>query len=153
MVGPIIGGLFYNSLGYFATFSIFGLILVVNLMIAYLFCPDYLNISVEDKEAINHPEKVVNNVNFKTFLMNRRSNFAFISCIFVCISMSYNSAFLTDVLRHEKQIDPYYHGFVLSFPMLAYTISTVYVSKILKFFPRRIFILISLIMLALATFL
>ena len=46
MIGPIIGGFIYNSLGYFATFFIFGIILFVNLIIAYLFCPDYLNKSI-----------------------------------------------------------------------------------------------------------
>ncbi|CDW78446.1 major facilitator superfamily protein [Stylonychia lemnae] len=151
MVGPIVGGLLYNSFGYFSTFFIFGIILAANLMIAYLFCPDYLNKSIDETDQTMNP-KGCKEVSFKMFLVNRRANFAFIGCIFVCISMSYNSAFLTDVLRTEKNIDPYYHGFVLSFPMLTYTVSTIYVCKILKYFPRRIFIMISLIILATATF-
>jgi len=125
MIGPVIGALLYNSLGYFATFLILGIILFINLMITYFFCPDYFDKSIQETETIANPESVVKEVNFKTFLVNKRSNFAFISCVFVCISMSYNTAFLTDVLRHEKQIDPYYNGFVLSFGMLTYSISTI----------------------------
>jgi len=125
MIGPVIGALLYNSLGYFATFLILGIILFINLMITYFFCPDYFDKSIQETETIANPESVVKEVNFKTFLLNKRSNFAFISCAFVNISICYSSAFFTDVLKNEKQIDPYYHGFVLSFAMFTYTISSI----------------------------
>ena len=41
-------------------------------------------------------------ISFKMFLQNKRSMFAYLACVVVCISISYQSAFLTDVLRGEK---------------------------------------------------
>jgi len=47
MVGPVIGGVLYNAFGYFATFFIFGIILIINLIVAWLITPDSLNKSMD----------------------------------------------------------------------------------------------------------
>ena len=43
MTGPILGGFLYNSFGYFTSFSIFGLILTINLIVTIFITPGYLN--------------------------------------------------------------------------------------------------------------
>lgn len=82
------------------------------------------------------------------FLFNRRSLFAFVSCTVVCFFMSYQSAFLTDVLKKEKNIDPVWFGPILALPCIAYTISCILVNFIVGKFPRRLLVLVSFIMLA-----
>lgn len=54
MVGPVIGGFLYSAFGYFATFFIFGMVLLLNFIIALLITPDSLNKSIdEDSEETN----------------------------------------------------------------------------------------------------
>eukprot|EP00347_Sterkiella_histriomuscorum_P003211 403365165 len=149
MVGPVIGGFFYSAFGYFSTFFIFGIMLTLNFFIALLITPDTLNKSLEaDNEDVN--PKNTKKITFKMFLLNKRSMLAFLACIIVCISISYQSAFLTDVLRSEKNIPPSYNGFVLSLPMFTYTVSTVFVSSLSKRIPRRLFIFASFILLSIS---
>ena len=54
------------------------------------------------------------------------------------------------MLRHEKEIDPSYNGFVLSLPMFTYTVSTAFVSSLTSRFPRRLFIFASFLLLSIS---
>jgi hypothetical protein len=64
--------------------------------------------------------------------------------------MSYQSSFLTDVLRKEKHIPEVWNGPILAMPCLTYTISCILVDKATGLVPRRILILISFLMLAIS---
>ena len=151
MLGPVMGGPLYNSLGYFYSFCCFGGILLMSLLVATLITPGALNDSVgeestvEDSGPVEIGGKVVS---FRMFLTNRRAMFAFMSCLIVCFFMSYQSAFLTDVLRKEKDVPEAWNGLILALPCLTYTISCILVNFIVGRFPRRLLILISFLMLA-----
>jgi MFS family permease len=47
MVGPIFGGFLYNAFGYFNSFLIFGILLVINLIVTIFITPSYLNKSTD----------------------------------------------------------------------------------------------------------
>ena len=81
------------------------------------------------------------------FLVNKRSLFAFTSCLIVCFFMSYQSAFLADVLK-DKGFNSKGTGLVLALPCLTYTISCILVNFAVGRVPRRLLILISFLMLA-----
>ena len=81
------------------------------------------------------------------FVYNKRSFFAFFSCTAVAIFNSYNSSFLTQVLRDEKGIPESYNGWILALPCFTYAMSSFFVSMVMKYFPRRLFILISFMLL------
>jgi MFS family permease len=83
------------------------------------------------------------------FLLNRRAMFALISCLVVCFFMSYQSAFLTDVLS-DKGFDSKTSGLVLALPCLTYTISCILVNFVVGKVPRRVLILTSFLLLALS---
>jgi MFS family permease len=61
--------------------------------------------------------------------------------------MSYQSAFLTDVLS-DKGFDSKTSGLVLALPCLTYTISCILVNFIVGKVPRRLLILTSFFLLA-----
>ena len=75
--------------------------------------------------------------------------FALISCLIVCFFMSYQSAFLTDVLA-AKGFTSNTSGLVLALPCLTYTISCILVNFIVGKVPRRLLILTSFLLLALS---
>jgi len=75
--------------------------------------------------------------------------FALISCLVVCFFMSYQSAFLTDVLA-DKGFTSKTSGLVLALPCLTYTISCILVNFIVGKVPRRLLILTSFLLLALS---
>jgi len=87
-------------------------------------------------------------VSFSMFLSNKRAMFALTSCLIVCFFMSYQSAFLTDVLKNEKGIDEIWNGPILALPCLTYTISCILVNFVVGKFPRRLLILVSFLLLA-----
>lgn len=87
-------------------------------------------------------------MSFSLFLLNKRSLFAFASCSLVCFFMSYQSSFLTEVLRDEKGIPEIWNGPILALPMFFYTFSCILVNYAVGRVPRRILILISFLMLA-----
>jgi len=62
--------------------------------------------------------------------------------------MSYQSSFLTDVLRKEKHIPEFWNGPILAMPCLTYTISCILVDKATGKIPRRVLILVSFMLLA-----
>ena len=62
--------------------------------------------------------------------------------------MSYQSSFLTDVLRKEKHIPEVWNGPILAMPCLTYTISCILVDKATGRIPRRVLILVSFMLLA-----
>jgi len=73
--------------------------------------------------------------------------FALVSCLIVCFFMSYQSAFLTDVLA-DKGFDSKTSGLVLALPCLTYTISCILVNFVVGKVPRRLLILTSFFLLA-----
>lgn len=62
--------------------------------------------------------------------------------------MSYQSPFLTDVLRKEKHIPEIWNGPILAIPCITYTISCILVNYVVGKLARRVLILISFLMLA-----
>lgn len=95
MVGPVIGGFLYNAFDYFFTFFIFSMILVLNLVITVMITPDSLNndSTAEEENEENSlgssSNKIKREVNFKMFLSNKRTMLTYLSCVVVCISISY----------------------------------------------------------------
>lgn len=146
MLGPVIGGPLYEFLGYFGSFSVFGAMLLVSMTIALFITPSALNDSPEEEEE-SVPGEIASQVSFKMFLLNKRSLFALTSCMIVCFFMSYQSAFLTDVLA-SKGFTSKTSGLVLALPCLTYTISCIMVNFIVGKVPRRLLILVSFLMLA-----
>ena len=148
MLGPVIGGPLYDGLGYFFSFVAFAGLLAVSMIIALIITPGALNNSTEGDEENTQAEGTIEKeVTFKMFLVNRRSLFAFASCLIVCFFMSYQSAFLADVLK-DKGFDSKGTGLVLALPCLTYTISCIRVNFAIGRVPRRLLILISFLLLA-----
>ena len=87
-------------------------------------------------------------ISFKMFLTNKRALFAYISCTVVCFFMSYQSGFLTDVLKNEKGVPEQWNGPILALPALTYTMSCFLVNFVSGRFPRRLMILFSFLSLA-----
>jgi hypothetical protein len=67
--------------------------------------------------------------------------------------MSYYSPFLTEVLITEKGIPKNYTGFVVALPCLTYTLSCISINFVVKKIPRRVFVLLSFLMLGVSIFL
>ncbi len=88
MLGPVIGGPLYDAFGYFWSFAVFGLMLLVSMMIAMFITPSALNDSAEEDQDVV-PGELESQVSFKMFLLNKRSLFALTSCMIVCFFMSY----------------------------------------------------------------
>jgi hypothetical protein len=63
--------------------------------------------------------------------------------------MSYQTGFLTQVLRDEKKVPEAWNGPILAIPCITYTISCVLVNYITRI-PRRLLILLSFLLLALS---
>ena len=148
MVGPVIGGPLYDELGYFFSFVAFASLLAASMVIALIITPGALNNSTEEEETNTaNPKGIEKEVTFKMFLANKRSIFAFASCLIVCFFMSYQSAFLADVLK-AKGFKSKGTGLVLALPCLTYTISCILVNFAVGKVPRRLLILISFLMLA-----
>jgi MFS family permease len=152
MLGPVMGGPLYENLGYFESFCCFGGILLLSMTVALIITPSALNDSVGDESqgetSHNGPQDIPKEVSFKMFLTNRRAMFAFMSCLIVCFFMSYQSAFLTDVLRKEKGVPEAWNGAILALPCLTYTISCILVNLLVGKLPRRLLILVSFLLLA-----
>ena len=78
--------------------------------------------------------------------------FSMVSCCIVCFFMSYQSSFLTDVLRKEKIIDELWSGPILALPLATCFIGCILVNKASEITPRRLLILVSFIVLGLSMF-
>jgi predicted MFS family arabinose efflux permease len=98
-------------------------------------------------------EKPKIQVKYSWFIFNRRSMFAFFSCTVICIMYQFPSSFVTIVLKEEKHIDPKYHGVILAVPALFYVISSTITGYITEKMPRRIFVLLSFVLMTIALFL
>jgi hypothetical protein len=67
--------------------------------------------------------------------------------------MSYQSSFLTDVLRKEKNIDEIWNGPILALPLATCFIACILVNSAAAKCPRRVIILVSFLVLAGSMFL
>ncbi len=109
MLGPVIGGPLYVSLGYFGSFMVFAGIVLVSMLIAIFITPGVLNNKVgEDGEEGEEVPILTNSgkqVSFKMFLTNKRAMIALVSVTVVCFFMSYQAAFLTNVLKDNFDMD------------------------------------------------
>lgn len=147
MLGPVLGGPLYSAFGYFESFAIFAALLLLSMLVVFIITPGALNQSAQE-ETPQEDTDTAKKVSFSLFLLNKRSLFAFASCSLVCFFMSYQSSFLTEVLRVEKGIPEIWNGPILALPCLTYTISCILVNYAVGRVPRRILILISFLMLA-----
>jgi len=89
MFGPVFGAFLYSAFGYFFTFFAFGLIILLNLVVTYQVTPESLNHTEYAEEKIDDDKKPPKPVSFNMFLQNKRSMYAFVACVVVCISISY----------------------------------------------------------------
>ena len=147
MIGPVIGGFIYAFVDFFWTFAIFGVILAFSMLITVAITPNALNQRMEEEGQRMAEGTETKKVSYSLFLLNKRAMFAFFSCGLVSLFTNYQSAFLTDVLSHEKHVPEIYNGFILALPCLTFTISCICVNLIITKLPRRIFILLSFLML------
>ena len=148
MLGPVLGGPLYTLFGYFESFAIFGGLLGISFITALIITPKSLNESIYDEATPGQSKEGDKKVSFSMFLLNKRALFALVSCLFVCFFMSYQSPFLTDVLRKEKHIPEVWNGPILALPCLTYTISCILVNYFVGKVPRRLLVLLSFLILA-----
>jgi MFS family permease len=66
--------------------------------------------------------------------------------------MSYQSSFLTDVLRKEKNISEMWNGLILALPLSTCFIGCILVNPAAELISRRILILVSFILLGFSMF-
>lgn len=100
MMGPVIGGPLYQYMGYFWSFNVFAAIMAISFLVSLVITPSNLNQSVPEQ---NHDNQVKDKkASFQVFLLNKRAMFSMFSVGIICFFMSYQSSFLTDVLRKEK---------------------------------------------------
>lgn len=152
MMGPVIGSFMYAFLGYMGTFFAFTIILLLNCVLVSFTLPSSLNASPEEpEEEIGEDGEVQERkkITYRMFLTNRRSLFAYLSCAMIGIFTSYNSSFLSLVLE-QFGFDGSSTGYVMAIPMLTYTLSSVVVTYLVKYIPRRLFIFISFVITALS---
>lgn len=159
MLGPVIGGLVNGYFGYFVTFMVFTVMLVFNLILVIFMLPNKLNIKAVHKPKELKPEdqarltRAVSTITYSIFIFNRRSIFSFISCSAVCFFISFESSFFTVVLLDHFEINIDYHGYILAIPALAYVVSAILVNYALDIWPRRVFMLMTFIMVSISLFL
>lgn len=79
------------------------------------------------------------------FLNNRRSIFSYISCTVICLFVAFKSSFLTPVLEHNFGIEQFWHGWILAIPAICYVFSAAVVGYIIDYAPRRIFLLVTFV--------
>ena len=79
--------------------------------------------------------------------------FSMMSCCIVCFFMSYQSPFLTDVLRKEKNIAEIWSGPILALPLGTCFVGCILVNKAAEKVSRRLLILLSFVVLGLSMFL
>lgn len=146
MMGPVIGGPLYFSLGYFKSFCVFAAIMAISFIVSLVITPGNLNQSVPEH---NHGNQVKDKkASFQVFLLNKRAMFSMFSVGIICFFMSYQSSFLTDVLRKEKGIPEVWNGAILALPCLTCTISCILVNYFTGRVPRRIIIFVAFVVLA-----
>jgi MFS family permease len=85
MMGPVIGGPLYQTLGYFWSFNVFAAIMAVSLIVSLVITPSILNKGVPENTNQVKDKKA----SFKVFLLNKRAMFSLVSCGIVCFFMSY----------------------------------------------------------------
>jgi len=153
MIGPVFSGFLYEWIGYFLTFLVFSMVLVISGILTLFFAPSSLNKSTIIEEGSQMDERIKKKISYLKILTNRRAVLAYISCSVICIFMSFAAAFLTEVLSGEKGIPTVYNGLILALPCLTYAISSTLVSIIIGNFPRRLFILFAFLLLAVSVFL
>jgi MFS family permease len=113
MLGPVIGGPLYNIFGYFWSFAVFAGFLVVSLAVSIIITPSSLNRKIDQNPLLKSQTKIT----YSLFLTNSRAMFSMVSCCIVCFFMSYQSSFLTDVLRKDKHISENWNGLILALPL------------------------------------
>ncbi len=84
---------------------------------------------------------------------NRRAAFALISCSMVMLFVSFKQAFMTVVLEHSYDVPIQYHGWIIAMPAMFYIISANVVGSIIDKAPRRIFMLLAFVFIAISNFL
>jgi DHA1 family solute carrier family 18 vesicular amine transporter 1/2 len=147
MLGPVIGSFMYNFLEYMGTFFAFTIILLLNCILVSFTLPSSLNDAPEEPaEEIGDDGEVVERkkITYAMFLKNRRSLFAYLSCAMIGIFTSYNSSFLSIILE-DFGFSSSTTGYVMAIPMLTYTLSSIAVTYLVKYIPRRLFIFISFV--------
>ena len=87
------------------------------------------------------------------FLKSRRTLFGLLTLAYCCLLFQFNTSFFVTVLENEKKIPLEYNGFIISYGALMYMISTILTGYISYIMPKRLFILFSLVSLALGLFL
>ena len=150
MLGPVIGGPLYKLCGYFWSFAIFAGFLIVSLAVSLIITPSSLNRKIEKNPLLKTQQKVVS---YSMFLKNPRAMFSMMSCCIVCFFMSYQSPFLTDVLRKEKGIDEIWSGPILALPLATCFVGCILVNKAANLMSRRLLILVSFLVLGFSMFL
>ena len=151
MLGPVIGGPLYTFCGYFYSFSIFAGFLIISLIVSLIITPSSLNkrvVSAFEFDSTSTPK-----VSYSMFMTNKRAMFSLISCGVVCFFMSYQSSFLTDVLRKEKKIDEIWNGPILALPLATCLIACILVNSAAAKCPKRVIIVVSFLVLAGSMFL
>ena len=88
-------------------------------------------------------------IGYTTFLTNKRSLFAYISCSLICVYTSFNSSFLSIVLE-DYGLDGTNIGYIFAVPCLMYALSSALVTYIIRRFPRRLFVFFSFLLASLS---
>jgi MFS family permease len=155
MVGPVIGGLIYGFFSYFMCFIVFTCIIAFTGLVCIFALPSSLNRRVLEEMDANVKANRKSNIepSYKWFFLNRRAIFAFLSTTAVCMFISFQSSFMTVVFLDDWGIPEYYHGLITAIPALTYVLSAFIVGYIIDLAPRRIFMSITFIFMAISIFL
>jgi predicted MFS family arabinose efflux permease len=165
MLGPIMGGALNSAFGYFWCYVILACFLGVAMVVQLFVMPNSINKNTnkEEENGENQAEllendednalskKVKDGVRYSWFLCNRRSAFALLSCSMVMIFVSFKQAFMTLELEGQFNLKPVVHGWVIALPSLFFVISGNIVGRIIDMAPRRIFLLIAFVCMAIST--
>ena len=156
LAGPIIGEFGNNYLGgYFPSFLCFAGLLSISGLLNLILLPSFLNrkptISNEEFESL--PEKTPVQVQYSWFFKNRRALFALFSLTMVNFFVNFKQSFMTPFLEESKRVDQENLGKVVALPALFMVICTTFIGGLLNRAPKRVFILLSFVLLTISNLL
>jgi MFS transporter, ACDE family, multidrug resistance protein len=134
MLGPVIGQLMYNKVGFEKTFYCTAIIISVSLLLQLFLIPRRLNYSVGEsivKDEVNPTKKLT----FKIFLKNKRALMASFSAMLAMIFMLFYDTIYSNYLI-SIHISEDYLGYFFALACAVYSFSAPLVGYISKFVPK-----------------
>ena len=131
MLGPVIGQLIYNVVGFEKTFYCTAIIITGSLILQLFIIPGRLNHSVGE----NQEQKSESKLTFKIFLRNKRAMMASFSAMLAMVFMLFYDTIYSNYLL-SIDVPEDYIGYFFALGCGVYSLSAPLVGIIAKFIPK-----------------